>query len=414
MSSINRFLKASFRTLILVVAVCVLLVSCGFSSNNKKENYVVVLSLDAFRWDYPTIVNTPNLNSIANEGVTVEAFIPCYPSKTFPNHYSMATGLHPNNHGIVCNRFYDSTLGYYSIGDRAAVENPNFYGGEPFWLTAEKQGVKAATFYWVGSESPIGGRYPSFWKRYDQKVTFESRIDTVLHWLTLPLDQRPHLIAWYYHEPDGIAHKDGPTGERTLAEVVRLDSLLGIFLKRVEALPYADQINVIVVSDHGMADISSEKYINLSEFIDKDWFEYITGGSPVYGLTPKEEYKEKALNALKSIPNLKVWEKNEIPERLHYGSNPRIQDIVIEAEAGYSVGFNPNSKHYSGGTHGYDNQNPDMHGIFFAKGPAFKKNYKHQAIQNLNLYNIVVKALGLTPAENDGKLEDIEDLFVDP
>jgi len=166
-------------------------------SQSKPDTYVVMLSMDAYRWDYPNLMSTPNLNEMANEGVKAEGLIPCYPSKTFPNHYSMATGLHPNNHGIVCNKFYDQELGYYAIGDRKSVENPNFYGGEPIWLTAERQGIKAATYYWVGSESPIGGQYASFWKPYKQRVPFEDRIDTVIHWLNLHIEQRPRLVMVY-------------------------------------------------------------------------------------------------------------------------------------------------------------------------------------------------------------------------
>jgi alkaline phosphatase D len=387
--------------------------ACNAQKQNNSDQYVVVLSLDAFRWDYSTMANTPNLNSIAQNGVTTKSFIPCYPSKTFPNHYSMATGLHPNNHGIVCNSFFDPELGYYSLGDRDAVMNANFYGGEPFWVTAENQGIKAATFYWVGSEAPVGGNYPSFWKIYDQKVPFENRIDTVIHWLTLPVEERPHLVAWYFHEPDGISHREGPTAPKTIAMVEMLDSLVGVFLDRVAKLPHAKQINIIIVSDHGMSEITPEKYINLTEYVDKDWFEYITGGNPVYGLTPKEEFRQQAISALKSIPNLKVWERKEIPERLHYGSNPRIQDILIEADAGYSVGLKPTSRRYSGGAHGYDNENPDMHGIFYAQGPAFKKGYKHKSILNLNLYTIITHTLGLTPSKNDGDWEDVKEMFVE-
>lgn len=397
---------------LLVIATVVLTVSSGCSTSTAdSDQYVVILSLDAFRWDYPTLASTPNLNSIAHDGVTAKALIPCYPTKTFPNHYSMATGLHPNNHGLVCNRFWDAELGFYSIGDRNAVENPLFYGGEPFWLTAEKQGVKAATYYWVGSEAPIGGQYPSFWKKYDQKVPFADRIDTVIHWLNLPIDQRPRLIAWYYHEPDLMAHRDGPTGARTMALVEEIDSLIGIYLQKIAALPHADKINLMIVSDHGMADISPDRYINLNEYVNRDWFELITGGSPVYSLKPKEEFYEHAIASLKAIPNLTAWRRSEISARLHYGSNPRIQDVVIEAAAGYSVGFASDGSRFTGGTHGYDNQNPDMHGIFFAKGPAFKKGYKHKAFQNTNLYTIITHILGLEPAETDGEWDEVKDLF---
>ena len=400
-----------FWIAIVLVSALSLAYSCQSENIAKDDQYVVILSLDAFRWDYTTLANTPNLDKMAKNGVTAEALIPCYPSKTFPNHYSLATGLHPNNHGLVCNRFYDPEHGFYSMGDRSAVENPGFYGGEPFWVTAEKQGLKAATYYWVGSEAPIGGDHPSFWKRYDQSVPFSDRIDTVVHWLNLPQDQRPRLVAWYYHEPDWIAHRDGPTGKETLAMVEQLDSLLGVFIDRVQELPIGKKVNFIVVSDHGMAEISPSKYINLNKHIKRDWFEVITGGNPVYSLQPKDEFREQAIAALRSIPNLKVWERHEIPERLHYGSNPRIQDLVIEAAENYSVGFSSDSTRYSGGAHGYDNAYPDMHGIFFAQGPAFKKGHKQKAFINTNIYNIVTYTLGLTPAENDGNWDDVKDIF---
>ncbi len=401
-----------FGTLFIAITYLVLFISsCQSQTKSKPDTYVVMLSLDAFRWDYPTIANTPNLNLIAKNGVTAEALMPCYPSKTFPNHYSMATGLYPDNHGIVCNSFLDSTLGYYAIKNRKAVENPDFYGGEPIWLTAEKQGLNVATYFWVGSEVPIGGAYPTFWKPYDSKTSFESKIDTVIHWLSLPEEERPRLIMWYSPEPDGTAHRHGSTGKETLAVVEQLDSLLGVFLEKMSQLPYANKINFMVVSDHGMADISPERYINLNEYIDRNWFSLITGGNPVYSLKPKEEYREKAIAALKLIPNLKVWERHEIPERYHYGSNHRIQDVLIEAEIGYSVGLSNDSSWYTGGAHGYDNQNPDMYGIFFAQGPAFKKNYKHKAFINTNLYTIVAHILDLEPAETDGDWNEVKGFF---
>jgi predicted AlkP superfamily pyrophosphatase or phosphodiesterase len=405
----------SLRNLLLLCTLFVfgtLSFSCNESKTEKEDQYVVMLSLDAFRWDYPDLANTPNLNRIAAQGVKAKSLIPCYPTKTFPNHYSMATGLHPNNHGIVCNRFLDPDLGYYAIGDRKAVENAAFYGGEPFWVTAENQGVKAATYYWVGSEAPVGGNHPSHWRRYRQDVPFESRIDTVIQWLSLPEEERPRLIAWYYHEPDWTAHRYGATGAETLALVEQIDSLLGVFLNRIAELPHASKINIMIVSDHGMSDTSPERYINLNRFVNRDWFEVITGGNPVYSLQPKPEYREQAVAALKTIPNLKVWERHEIPSRLHYGSNPRIQDIVIESAAGYSVGLTSDSTRFTGATHGWDNENPEMHGIFFAQGPAFKKGYMHKSFLNTNLYTIITHILNLKPAETDGDWNEVKDLFV--
>jgi len=412
----KKTMQSYFHNLLyLLVGLALVAASCKgttqeFNSDNDDE-YVVILSLDAFRWDYADIAQTPNLNSIAENGVKAEALIPCYPTKTFPNHYSIATGLYPDNHGIVANRFYDPDLGYYSIGDRDAVENPAFYGGEPFWLTAENQGLIAATYHWVGSETAIGGKYPTYWKKYDQSVTLEQKIDTVIHWLNLPMEQRPRLIAWYSHEPDWTAHRDGATGDITIGVVEQLDQLLGVFLTKLNELPHADKINFIVVSDHGMADISPLRYVNLNRYVNRNWFDIITGGNPVYSLTPKSEYREQAIAALKSIPNLKAWERYEVPERLHYGSNPRIQDVIIEAAEGYSVGFSNDSSRYTGATHGYDNANPDMHGIFFAQGPSFKKGYTSKAFISINVYNIITHILSLQPAENDGSWDDVKDIL---
>lgn len=385
--------------------------ACSSSKLGDKDNYVVMLSLDAFRWDYPELTCTPNLNAIAAKGVRANALIPCFPSKTFPNHFSMATGLHPDHHGIVCNSFLDSTLGYYSIGNRSAVENPNFYGGEPIWVTAEKQGIISASYFWVGSEAPIKGYHPSYWKKYDKKIPFEDRIDTVIHWLSLPLDKRPRLITWYSHEPDWTAHDYGATAPNTLAMASKMDSLIGIFMDKLSQLPHAKKINVLVVSDHGMADISSEKYINLSEYVDRDWFDVVTGGNPVYSLKPKAEKRHEALAKLKAIPNLKVWEKDNLPQRYVYGKNKRINDFVIEADLGYSVGWSFKSEPYFGGTHGYDNELPEMQGIFFAQGPAFGKGVKHPAFSNTNLYGIIAHILGIVPEPTDGNLNDVKGIF---
>lgn len=406
-----KIFKRSIFVFALLGSFTLILLACIVSDSSKKDTYVVMLSLDGYRWDYPELTSTPNLHAIASNGVRANALIPCYPSKTFPNHYSMATGLHPDHHGIVCNNFYDSTLGYYSINDRKAVGNSGFYGGEPIWVTAEKQGVTSASYFWVGTETLIKGYQPTYWKKYNQKTSFEDRIDTVIHWLSLPIEKRPRFITWYSHQPDWTSHDNGPTGVKTLAMASKLDSLIGIFMRKLSKLPHANNVNFMVVSDHGMANISSEKYINLSNYISKDLFDIITGGNPVYSLKPKPNKKEEALTKLRAVPHLKVWEKHQLPERYVYGKNSRINDIVIEAELGYSVGWSFKSEPYSGGTHGYDNQYPEMHGIFFAQGPAFAKGIKYEAITNTNLYGIIAHILGLKPEPTDGNLHDVKGIF---
>ncbi|RPH29564.1 MAG: alkaline phosphatase family protein [Bacteroidales bacterium] len=402
-------LRAAAISIIAIAIVCVFPFQ-GLAQDKgttRPDNYVVMLSLDGFRWDYSALYNTPNLNQIAKDGVKADAMIPCYPSKTFPNHYSMATGLYPDNHGIVNNSFYDSDLGFFSNNDRQSVEFPDFYGGEPIWIAAEKQGVKSAAFYWVGTEAQINGIQPTYWKKYNKNVPFSYRIDTVLHWLTLPEEVRPRLILWHYQEPDRTSHDYGPTSPQTKACIEQIDSLLGIFIKKIKALPIASKINIIVVSDHGMISISRDKLINLSDHLNKDWFDVMSGGNPVYNLQPKEQYRKQALDILKKIPNLKVWERDSIPKRYHYGRNPRVCSILIEANLGYSISWADDKESYSGGTHGYDNQYPEMRGIFYAFGPAFKKGYQQPPFMNIDLYPLISYILKIKVVHVDGRIGEV-------
>lgn len=381
-------------------------------TQTKNDTYVLLISLDAYRWDYPEVFNTPNLKKIAQDGVRAKSLISCYPSKTFPNHYSIVTGLHPDHHGIVNNSFHDSELGYYAIGNRKSVENGAFYQGEPIWVTAEKQGVKSASYFWVGSEAPIQGIQPTYWKKYNQKTTFEQKIDTVIHWFSLPENERPRLVTFYHYQPDWTSHDYGPLAKETQQVAEQLDSLIGVFMAKLNTLPIANKINVIVLSDHGMVDISSDKYINLSQHLNKSWFSTITGGNPVYSLQPKAEFYKQSLDSLKKINHLKVWERNEIPKRYVYGTNPRVNDILVESELGWSVAWVDDKDKYTGGTHGYDNLIPEMQGIFFAKGPAFKKGFVHESFMNTNIYPIMAKILGLQPAKVDGDIDTVKRIFI--
>lgn len=381
-------------------------------TQTKNDTYVLLISLDAYRWDYPEVFNTPNLKKIAQDGVRAKSLISCYPSKTFPNHYSIVTGLHPDHHGIVNNSFHDSELGYYAIGNRKSVENGAFYQGEPIWVTAEKQGVKSASYFWVGSEAPIQGIQPTYWKKYNQKTTFEQKIDTVIHWFSLPENERPRLVTFYHYQPDWTSHDYGPLAKETQQVAEQLDSLIGVFMAKLNTLPIANKINVIVLSDHGMVDISSDKYINLSQHLNKSWFSTITGENPVYSLQPKAEFYKQSLDSLKKINHLKVWERNEIPKRYVYGTNPRVNDILVESELGWSVAWVDDKDKYTGGTHGYDNLIPEMQGIFFAKGPAFKKGFVHESFMNTNIYPIMAKILGLQPAKVDGDIDTVKRIFI--
>ena len=375
-----------------------------------KKQYVVMLSLDGCRWDYPQIAHMPNLESIARNGVKLESLQPSFPSKTFPNHYSLATGLYPDHHGIVQNSFYDPEMdAYYKLSDRNAVENADFYGGEPIWVTAEKQGLKTASFFWVGSEAPVQDTYPSRWKKYDHRFSYEGRVDSVISWLSLPERQRPRLITWYYPEPDGVSHKFGPESEQVIEKLEYLDSLIGDFLRRVASLPYADQINIIVTADHGMARTSGDKTIYFDDYIQSTWLDTSLGGNPIWMFDAKPGFEDSVRLNLNRAPHLQAWARDSIPEYLHYGSNPRVMDVVAAADINWSVGWRQREypSNYVGGTHGYDPHYKDMHAIFYASGPAFKHGYVHPTVENVNIYPLLAKILDLQPAETDGKLENI-------
>jgi len=399
------------RKLHLISAIALLLLS---SCNAKeKHNYLVVLSMDGFRWDYPQMAKTPNLDSIASVGVQAEAIISAFPSKTFPNHYTMATGLYPDNHGIVNNHFYDpATNTTYSMRDSATRNNPYYYGGEPIWVTAEKQNVRTASFFWVGSELPIKGIQPSIWKYYDHRFPFEQRIDSVIAWLQLPEARRPRLIMWYLHEPDAVAHRHGPESSQTIAAVERLDSLVGIFCRKIRQLEHAGRINLIFTSDHGMGAISPERSVTISDHVPDEWIETGLGGNPVYNIKAKEGYIDSVYLRLKAVEHIQVWKRGEVPAELNYGNNPRTLDLIVAADSAWSVNLRPVPDHYnSGGTHGYDIRQLDMQAIFYATGPAFRKGHKHPKFNNVDLYPLMAHILGINPEPVDGKFENIRGML---
>lgn len=395
----------SSSTITIAILLALLLVLPGFRKDSRKpfRNYVLLVSLDAFRWDYSKIYNTPNLNKLEKDGVKADRMYSSFPTVTFPNHYSIATGLYPDHHGLINNSFSAPDLGlFYRMGDRTAVENPAFYGGEPVWVTAEKQGVRSASFFWVGSEAPVGGIRPTYWKKYDETVTFEARIDTVIKWLLYPPEKRPELVTLYFDEPDATSHSFGPVSPQTGKIVHRLDSLMGVLRIKLSALPEAKRINLIILSDHGMSAISPERYINLKSLVPNRMIASIVGGNPVYLINPAEGKKDSVLYLLNKSKGLKAWPKSQLPPKWHYGTNPRIPEIVVVADSSWSIGTRPDGSSLRGGAHGYDNSNSDMFSIFYAAGPSFKRNYKFKELNNIDIYNLVCRILNITPAKNDG------------
>ena len=378
------------------------------SSLNAQEKYVILVSLDGFRWDYCTKTETPVFDSIAKYGVKTESLQSSFPTKTFPNHYTIVTGLYPDNHGIVNNTFYSPDHNKtYRIRNRKAVENGSYYSGTPIWNLAESQGLKAASFFWVGSEADINQKRPSYWKKYQHNFPFEQRIDTVISWLKLPKSQRPDLILLYFHQPDSKGHKFGPDSDEIKSTISMLDSLVGKLFNDLKTLPFSNKIDVIITSDHGMGNISKERRINLSDYIDKNWVERVIGSNPVFNIWAKQNYVDSVSIALNKVKHIKCWKNNETPPRLHYGKNKRTGTHTVVADSSWSIQYKNIFYLNSKGAHGYDNMNKDMHAILYAIGPSFKNGYKANTLKNIDIYPLIAHILGLKIPEIDGKLERI-------
>lgn len=401
------------------VLLATLFVACG-NTQNSEDKYVVILSMDAFRHDLADLYDTPTLDSIASVGVYSKV-APCFPSNTFPNHYAMATGLHPDHHGIVNNSFYDKSLELpYSIGNNEARVNPDFYKGEPIWNTVERQGLTAHVYTWVGVEAPINDHFPTKYLIYDSQRSRKELADHVLAALCNPnVEEIPNLTMWYFDEPDAVEHRYSPTSDETKAVVEDIDAVLAYFMSEVRKSPVYDKINFIFTGDHGMTELNPEKYYNIYPLIPGEAKSYFNA-NPLT-LEPEADRVEAVYNILKEHEeegHYEVWMREEIPAKYHYGTyTDRIQPIVLQPEIGWKVVYQkeegkgrPKPKASS---HGFDPFHPDMQIAFFACGPAFKSGYVHDRLfQNLNDHLIIAHILGINPAENnDCVWEDIEGLF---
>jgi len=406
-------MKRTLRQLVWVWLVLGLWFAIGCGSRSRLEPTVLLISLDGFRWDYLEKAHTPNLDRLVNTGVKARALIPVFPTKTFPNHYSIATGLYPENHGIIANTMYDPVVDdTFALSLRAAVSDGRWYGGEPIWVTAEKQGQISATLFWPGSEAEIENFRPTYWYEYDHDMPHADRVNQVLAWFDLPPDHRPTFITLYFPDTDDDGHRFGPDSQELAATAEKVDSTLGTLFQGLMEREIMEEINILVVSDHGMASTDStqmiflDDYINLTQAGVIDW-------SPILGLRPPEEVRENIYAALKNAhPHLQVYRREEVPRRLHYSTHYRIPPVIGIADEGWSIAtrafYQRDPSYFAGGTHGYDNRYPSMHGIFIARGPAFKNGLQVAPFLNIHIYNLITVVLGLEPAPNDGSLDSVK------
>ena len=377
----------------------------------EKAHYVVLVSLDGFRWDYAKRDNAVNLLALGKQGVWApQGMMPSYPSLTFPNHFTIVTGLYPEHHGLVANTFYDpAKQARYAINDARAVQDGSWYSGVPLWSLAESQGMHAACLFWPGSEAEIAGHRPTWYAIFDGKTQAtdevqQARIDDAVALLKMPEAERPHFITIYYSEPDHEGHEFGPDAPATKAAALKMDKMVGKLKRALDATKLP--IDLVVVSDHGMAKVEGG-WITLDEFADLSDFE--TAGSLLYGKT--EEDRVRAYNKLKQASSQFVaYRLKDVPAELHYNQNPREGDPVVIATGPYMFRAhkppagrpdNPPEP----GMHGYDpHKIAEMKASFFAAGPDIVSGKTVVPFENVNLYPWIAHMLGLQAPKTDGTL----------
>jgi len=370
---------------------------------------LILISLDGFRWDYLEKTDAPALRSLVSRGVRAEALIASFPTKTFPNHYTIVTGLYPGHHGIVANNILDAGTGRtFSMSKTAETRDPMWWGGEPIWVTAERAGRTSATMFWPGSETAIGGVMPAYWRPYDESLAGNARVDQVLRWLDLPAARRPVLLTLYFEDVDTAGHESGPESDAVRRAIRRVDGYVGRLIRGLKSRGVDDRANVIVVSDHGMAAVLPGRVLTLSDYIPLEDVD-VSDINPTLGLFPKAGKEESVYRALAAAsPNLRVYRRDETPAAWHYRDHKRIPPIVGVVDEGWQIVrgdirdkaallLRP-----SRGAHGYDPAVVSMRGILIAAGPAFRQGAVVPAVENVHVYDLLASVLKLAPAPNDG------------
>jgi predicted AlkP superfamily pyrophosphatase or phosphodiesterase len=376
----------------------------------QAKPYVVLVSLDGFRYDYVTKYSAPNISALAKRGASApDGMIPTYPSTTFPNHLAIITGLYPEHHGIVANSFWDPARQQrYTYTDRSTVIDGSWYSGVPLWSLAEQNHMRAACYFWPGSEAEIAGKRPSYYLAFDPFVPNDQRVDQVIAWLKLPPEKRPHFITLYFSEVDGAGHASGPDGKETADAVKAIDTEIGKLVAGLDALPLP--IDVFVLADHGM-EATRGGWTNLDQLADLSHFK--TDGPLMYA--PSEAEAVQAYQSLKGTSEkFIVYRRADVPRELHYDSNPRSGDPVVVATGPYGIrthtpGVNEPDKPPSPGQHGYDPRFlPSMKALFVVAGPDIRAGVTVAPFENVDVYPLIARILGLPIGKIDGDAKPLE------
>lgn len=378
-----------------------------------NRTIVLMVSFDGFRHDYMDLAATPNLDRLAAAGVKAEAMIPVFPVKTFPNHYSIATGLRPEHSGILNNTMVDQQTGKrYRISDRSAVEDPSWYSGEPIWNTAEKAGIRAGSYFWVGSETAVQGVQPTHWKQYDGSVPNGTRIDSILSWMSSGDDRQIDLGVMYFSLTDDVGHAEGTLGAPIRSAIATIDSLVGVLVQGLRDAGLYEQTTLVFVSDHGMADYSADEIIILDDIIDVRRVQLINQGPLASMNVADSTSRQEIYTALRDHPSSEFYEvylKEDLPAEWSFGESPRADDLYIVPASGYLVMIRQGAQYMEArlpeGGHGYRPDDQDMKAFFLASGPGLRKGVMIPEFANVNVYGLLCHLLGIEPAPYDGDPE---------
>jgi predicted AlkP superfamily pyrophosphatase or phosphodiesterase len=381
-----------------------------------KPTPLLLISIDGYRADYFDRQLNPVLAALAKDGVKAEAMQPSFPSLTFPNHYTIVTGLRPDHHGMVNNTMLDPQLGEFSLSNREAGADGRWWAqGTPIWESAGRQGLRTATMFWPGTEAAIHDYRPDYWRPYDGKVTPEQRVDQVLAWLDLPAEQRPSFLTLYFDDVDHAGHDHGPDSPQVNEALRKVDSALGRLVDGLKQRQLFDHINLIVVSDHGMAGVPAKHSVMIDRLIPPDRVQTV-GLGVLAGFNPKPGYDFAKIEARMEKPqkHMQCWDKTRVPARFVYGSNPRVPQLLCLADVGWRITTTATQAKklkegkLSLGEHGYDNADPSMRALFVAHGPAFQQSVQLPAFPNVDVYPLMTHLLHIAPAQNDGDYETVK------
>lgn len=408
------------RHLALACLIVLAALGCGPAPPLPADRAIVILvSIDGWRWDYLQRFSPPALSRLAAEGVRADGLIPQFPSKTFPNHYTIVTGLTPAHHGIVSNNMRDPAIpGTFGLSKRDVLADPRWWGGDPIWNTVERQGKVAAAMFWPGSETVIGGRQATFWRDFDDDLPNEARVAQLIQWLKLPEGRRPSFLTLYFSDVDNAGHRWGPDAGQTRQAALDVDRAIGALVAGVAAAGLTDRVNYVIVSDHGMSALSPDRTIVLDDYIDPATAD-ILDWAPVLGLSPKNGDVDKMYAALRDKhPHLHVYRRDEIPAIYGLANHPRVSPIVGIADDGWYItsraeagGWSEHDRRPPGGTHGYDARAQSMQGLFIASGPRLRRGLAFKPFENIHLYNLMCAVIGVEPSSNDGDPAVIQDML---